>query len=259
VFSQLIEKGLFRIGVDTKCPACALTSWTALDALHQQSVCSLCGNSFDATRQIVEGEFAFRRSGVLGHEKNAMGAVPVALLLQQLSVNLMGALSDCIFGASYDLIPTNATAGLSKCETDFCVLTETPHSDRTSVIIGECKDVGGKIDKKDIEHLKQVADALPNDRFDVFVLLAKLAPFNADEIELAKTLNSKPWMRRVIMLTARELEPYHLFERTNIELGLDLRGHTAENLANATHEIYFKDSTTTASGGALVADEPLKS
>jgi hypothetical protein len=52
VFSHLVEKGLFRIGVDLKCPACALTSWTALDALHQQSVCSLCGNDFDATRQL---------------------------------------------------------------------------------------------------------------------------------------------------------------------------------------------------------------
>lgn len=259
VFSHLVERGLFRIGSDIRCPACALTSWTALDALQQRSVCPFCGNSFDATRQLVEGEFAYRRSGVLGLEKNAMGAVPVALLLQQLSVNVMGSLSDCIFGYSYDLTPKDATAGLSKCEIDFCVLTETPHSDRTSVIVGECKDVGGKIDKKDIEQLKQVVDALPNNRFDVFILLAKLAPFNPDEIELAKTLNSKPWMRRVIMLTARELEPYHLFERTNIELGLDLHGHTAENLANATHEIYFAGPTTTASGGALVFDEPIKS
>lgn len=256
VFSHLVEKGLFRIGADLKCPACALTSWTALDALHQQSMCPLCGNSFDATRQLVEGEYAYRRSGVLGLEKNALGAVPVALLLQQLSVNLMGSFGDHIFGASYDLIPKDAMASLPKCETDFCVLTKSPRSDRTSLIIGECKDAGGAINTNDIDNLKQVADALPQNRFDVFILLAKLAPFNADEILLAKALNSKPWMRRVIMLTARELEPYRLFERTNVELGLDLQSHTVENLANATHEIYFAGPAaplTTASDEALEA------
>jgi hypothetical protein len=258
VFSHLVEKGLFRMGANLKCPSCALASWTALDALRQQMVCPLCGNAFDATRQLVDGQCAYRRSGILGHEKNAMGAVPVALLLQQLSVNL-GSFGGSIFGTSYDLTPKNGAEGLPKCETDFCVLTKTTHSDKTSVIIGECKDVGKKIDKNDIDNLKQVADALPDSRFDVFVLLAKLAPFTPDEILLAQSLNSEPYQRRVIMLTQRELEPYHLFEKTNIELGLDLDGQTAENLVNATHEIYFAGSTTTASGEALVSDEPIKS
>ena len=47
------------------------------------------------------------------------------------------------------------------------------------------------------------------------------------------------------MLTARELEPYHIFERTNAELGLDLRDSTVKDLAEATHEIYFASPTAT--------------
>ena len=93
----------------------------------------------------------------------------------------------------------------------------------------------------------------------MFILLAKLAPFNPVEIELAKTLNAKPWMRRVIMLTARELEPYYLFERTNAELGLKLRSNTAEDLAKATYEIYFAGPTATqptAGGEAQAGDAP---
>ena len=256
VFSHLVEKGLFRIGFDLICPACALTSWTSLDALQQRSVCQLCGNAFDATRQLVEKDFAYRRSGVLGLEKNTQGAIPVALLLQQLSVNLMRLRSDRIFGVSYDLLPKVEGAGLAKCETDFYVLSRVPNSDKSSLIIGECKDVSGKINTKDIENLRQVADAFPENRFDVFVLLAKLAPFDSGEIALAKTLNSKPWMRRVIMLTARELEPYHLFEKTNIELGLNLKSYTVQDLANATHELYFAgcdDTPPAANGGELDA------
>lgn len=71
-------------------------------------------------------------------------------------------------------------------------------------MIGECKDAGGTIDADDVDNLRQVAEAFPKHRFDVFILLAKLAPFTTHEIALAGALNTKPWQRRVILLTARE-------------------------------------------------------
>jgi hypothetical protein len=88
VFEYLVEKGLFRIGVELTCPTCRLSSWIALGTLRQVNVCELCGASFDGTRQLVNSEYHYRRSGVLGLEKNAQGAVPVALVLQQLTTNL---------------------------------------------------------------------------------------------------------------------------------------------------------------------------
>jgi hypothetical protein len=115
--------------------------------------------------------------------------------------------------------------------------------------LGECKDRGGKkdgakdtgtIDERDIDHLRRVADALPRKRFDAFIVLAKLCPFTADEIALAKTLNDE-YRRRVILLTARELEPYHFYDRTKLEFK-DIReyGSTAQDLANNTVQMYFK-------------------
>jgi len=241
VFGHLVEKGLFRIGVDLTCPVCQLASWTPIDTVSQKSQCPLCGSDFDATRQLIDSEYAYRRSGVLGLEKNTQGAIPVVLLLQQLSVNLAGLRNEGLFGDSYDLVPTDNGSGLPTCETDFCILLPEPRSDKTTVLIGECKDVGGAIDENDVEHLRKVADAFPAERFEVYILLAKLAPFSQDEIDFAKSLNEKPWRRRAIMLTARELDPYHIFERTNEELSLKLRAGTAEDLANATDEIYFNN------------------
>jgi hypothetical protein len=81
---------------------------------------------------------------------------------------------------------------------------------------------------------------LPQSRFASYILLAKLAPFTATEIELAKSLNG-PYQRRVIMLTARELEPYHLLERTSKEVGIASHGGSAEELASVTAQIYFSD------------------
>lgn len=249
VFAFLVEKGLFRIGAELTCPNCRLPSWIALDMLKQHVLCELCGHDFDATRQLINEDWRYRRSGVLGKEKNAQGAIPVVLTLQQFSVNLHGTLHKQIHSPSLNLMPKTGF-DLPECEIDFMWLIPGPYPDRTIAIIGECKDRGGNrekgkdsgtIDGKDIENLRRVADALPHKRFETFIVLAKLCPFSAEEIALARTLNDK-FRQRVILLTARELEPYHFFERTKAEFK-DIKQHanSAEDLAAATHMMYFKD------------------
>jgi hypothetical protein len=79
---------------------------------------------------------------------------------------------------------------------------------------------------------------LPRKRFKTFVLFAKLAPFTPEEIETARLLNDQ-YRRRVILLTARELEPYHLYERVEKELGDKSYGGSPEDMAAATVQLYF--------------------
>jgi hypothetical protein len=248
VFSYLVQKGLFRIGAELSCPHCRLSTWTALDVLKQRLVCEMCGREFDATRQLVDGKWHYRRSGVLGAERNAQGAIPVVLTLQQFKVNL-SSFRQGIYSPSLNLVPKTGT-DLPKCEMDFVWVIPEPYPDRTMVVIGECKDRGGQneagerkgtIDAEDIGHLRRVADALPRKRFSTYIVLAKLCPFTAEEIALAKTLNSR-YERRVILLTARELEPYDFYERTQREFpNIKPYGSTPEDLANNTAIMYFNE------------------
>jgi hypothetical protein len=153
-----------------------------------------------------------------------------------------------MYSPSLDLMP-KAGLDLPKCEIDFMWITPRSYPDKTVAIIGECKDRGGDrergkdsgtIDANDIENLRRVADALPRKRFQTFIALAKLSPFTANEIALAKTLNDK-YRRRAILLTARELEPYHFFERTKLEFKhIDEFAISAEDLATATEMMYFR-------------------
>jgi hypothetical protein len=242
VFAYLVERGLFRIGAELTCPNCRIASWTALDRLKQRVVCELCGQEYDATRQLVNGEWYYRRFGVLGAEKNALGAVPVALTLQQLAVNLHAAFHDEVYSPSMELEPRNG-GDLPNCEIDFVWLIPRPYPHKTVIIIGECKDQGPVAlndFEKDVENLRRVADALPRKRFKTFVLLSKLAPFTPDEIERARGLNDK-YRSRAILLTARELEPYHIYDRTKAEFDIKGLGGTPEDLALATVEMYFKE------------------
>jgi hypothetical protein len=175
----------------------------------------------------------------------------VTLTLQQLDNSLGHGLSASMYTTSLDL-KQKADASQPKCEVDFAWLTRGHEPGKTTIILGECKDRGrngssdgGTIDAADVSNLRTVADAFPKDRFDTFVLLAKLCPFTPEEIAAARTLN-EPHRYRVIMLTERELEPWHIFQRTKAESGIELRAGTAEALAMATGALYFKGPAQTA-------------
>ncbi|MBL0143876.1 MAG: hypothetical protein IPP91_17685 [Betaproteobacteria bacterium] len=218
-----------------------MASWTALDALRQQIVCELCGHEYAATRQLMGEVWHYRRSGVLGAERNAQGAVPVALTLQQLETTLGSGLRDGVYSPSLDL--TKIGEARVECEVDFFWVIPRPYPRKTVVILGECKDQGPikpEEFERDIENLRRVADALPRKRFKVFILMSKLSPFTRDEVDRAKSLNADH-QQRVILLTARELEPYHVFERTKTEFEIDGYGGSPEDLAQATAKMYFGD------------------
>jgi hypothetical protein len=68
--------------------------------------------------------------------------------------------------------------------------------------------------------------------------LSKLCPFTPQEIEAAKDING-PYQQRAILLTARELEPWHIYERTKKEFEIRGYGGSAEDLAQATSSMYF--------------------
>ena len=256
VFGHLVEKGLFRIGADLTCPGCRMASWVAIDALRQRIVCDLCGHEHDATRQLISGVWHYRRSGVLGAERNAQGAVPVALTLQQLETNLGGGLRDGVYSASLDL--TKKGHSHNECEVDFVWVIPRPYPRKTVIILGECKDQGPiRLDEfaRDIENLRRVADALPRKRFKKFILLAKLNPFTPEEIERAKTLNTEHQLR-TILLTTRELEPYHLYERTKAEFDIDSYCSTPEDMARTTAKMYFTTQPDQGEDNSIGTDLP---
>lgn len=246
VFAYLVGKRLFRIGSDLNCPHCQLRSWFQVDDLRQRVSCQMCGETFDTTNQLIGSKWAYRRSGVLGAERNAQGAVPVVLTLQQLDTNLSLGLQRRSYSVSLDLTPTREQLQ-NPCEVDFAWLMPRRYPERTIVIIGECKDRGqspdaggdgGTINANDIANLRAVADSFPRERFEVYILLAKLCAFTPTEIELARSLNGEHQLR-VIMLTERELEPYHLFERTEKLFKIGRYSTSPADLARATVAIFL--------------------
>jgi hypothetical protein len=177
---------------------------------------------------------------------NQQGGIPVAVTLQQLDTMLHGRLQ--AYAPGIELKPD--TAPIEDCETDLVVLTSTfGHSEKPlELAIAECKDSGGEITADDVRKLAKVAQALEDSPCDVFILFSKCGRFTHDEVERCKQARRKlfehdgktHYANNVIMLSERELEPYHFYQQLGKEFEIQPYVHTLEDLAINTVNIYFE-------------------
>jgi hypothetical protein len=135
---------------------------------------------------------------------------------------------------------SSAGADIEPCESDFVAvasgelgISEAP----VQVLFGEAKTTG-PVDENDVRKLGKLADAIPAHLAQSFVLLSKTGTFSADEVRLAKTLNSKH-RRRVILWSRDELEPDDPYERAAERLGDRRYAATLTEMVNITDQLWF--------------------
>lgn len=233
-FIYLLKRGVFRVGLKLKCTGCQLEFWRGLDDIKTEIACEYCGRAFNVAPQLKGEKWAYRPSGLFGRDDHQEGGVPVALTLQQLDTVLHGQSIFWLPAMNFEPL----TAPIERCETDFVVLHQTAQG-RVELVIGECK-TNQEVTEDDVRHLSKVADAFPSNRFDVFVAFAKAGTaFTPEEIRRCRSANSRTH-QRTIMLSARELEPYFVYERAEKEFSI--HGHVAslEGMVKATNDIYFE-------------------
>ena len=236
-FDFLLDRRVFRVGLDLLCPSCDLEFWLAIDDVRNTVECSMCETRFTVGRQMKDRDWRYRRSGLFGGENNQEGAIPVALTLQQLDANLAG-LNQSLFHTGLNLKP--AGASIHTCEIDFAWL-EQQSDGRLDLAIGECKSQGpaggSAIKSDDVEKLKAVAEALrPIAR--VSIVFSKTASFTPEEVALCKGLSGTEGLG-VILLSDTELEPYFVYS-DRVKAGeVALSVIALDDLVKGTRRFYF--------------------
>jgi hypothetical protein len=236
VLSYLLDRGVFRAGLAFDCPYCRLEFWRSLDEAKSRLECEYCGKAFNAGPQLRDKAWAFRRSGLFGRDDHQEGAIPVLLTI--LALQEMHFFHTPLFTMAMSLKPI--TAAIPECETDFVLMgPSSGQGDGIDVVIGECK-TRKEITADDVAHLKAVADAFPADKYNVYVVFSRLTPFTPDEIERIKAVNN-PHQQRAILLTARELEPWYVYEDTAKEFDIDKSAATFQDMTIATDRVFFRN------------------
>jgi hypothetical protein len=230
VFAFLLNKEVFRAGLELECPYCQLSFWRSVDDCITKLPCEFCGRIFNITPQLRHrGDWRFRRSGLFGAANHQEGSVPVALTLQQIEANLQGV------GLAYTTA-LNLEVGAVKCETDF-VIVHSRFDGTVEIVLSECK-TRQEISQQDVENLSAVGRCLAPAGLKVFIVFSKTGTFSAAEIEICKSLKV-PGGGGAILLSARELEPYFMYERTAGEFDISPHSASFEGMMEATSQIYL--------------------
>ncbi len=232
VFTYLLSKRVFRVGLLLQCPTCDLDFWLALDDAKSVTECQYCGTTFDVAPQLRDRDWRYRRSGLFGREDHQQGAIPVALTLQQLDTTLH--YDSMVYTTSLNVSSQGKV--VESCEVDFVIMGQD-HDGRVHIGLGEAKS-SMEISEDDVRHLSLVADAFDNSNVDSYLIFAKTGNFSDVEVARCERGQSR-YRRRVILLSQRELEPYFVYEKVEVAGSRSLYGGTLKSMAEAAQATYF--------------------
>jgi hypothetical protein len=240
VLQYLTSRGLFRVGLEFTCPNCELAAWVHLDNVETNTTCEYCGLRFDVTPQLKDRTWRYRRSGLFGRADDQQGSIPVALALQQLEASLRRSL----LMYSTALIFRPHSKKLETCEADFVAavagnpdMGEAP----VQILLGEAK-TNSEFDDRDLRKLGKLADAIPSNMAEPFVMFAKANDFTEQEISLARASPLRA-RGRLILWSRNELEPTFVYERSKRRLEGVLYAPTLTEMVHATDVLWFGKRT----------------
>lgn len=234
VFDFLLKKDFLRPGLELICSRCKLSNWLSLQEIDNIWICNYCGDDNKTSLQLKDrGDWKFRKSGLFEKENNQEGAIPVILtLLVFLRIFYP---SKFLYTPSLKLENENMP-----CEVDFCIL-QYQRGDRIQLGIGECKSEGGVIDQKDVDNLKGVREKIKKLNIDCYLIFSKVSEkFEQSEIDLFKKLKEEDIP--IILLTNKELEPYHPYwEIEEVNNLPEKYAHDMAGMARNSEYLYLKD------------------
>lgn len=231
-FTYLLQKRMIRVGLELKCSICGFKYWRMLDDVKTISSCPYCWEEHDIVGQLMDRDWSYRKSSIFELSENQEGGIPVVLLLQQFDT------MDGMYDRMSFLTSVNIhTDELGTREIDMALINVLGEGN-AEIAVAECK-TRKEIDDKDIETLVHVAERLKTFVEDVYILLAKLAPYTVAEIRRVSEYIRKGY--RFILLTETELEPYHIYADTDERYDINRTPIGLYDCYSNTMKMYFPD------------------
>lgn len=207
-YEWFIQKGIFKLGLQAKCPNCQRNSWFSMATLKEELDCPKCLNAFPAAGHIDQGRGAwfYRSAGPFSVPNYADGAFSVLLTLETLAGRITS-------GRRSTSVPSFEATAPSKVnlEADLAMFwRDGSYGDDTAgILFGECKSYG-PFRPKDFQRMRYLAETFPG---AVLVFSTLRESLSKEEIAALKRLaifGRKHWkaerpVNPVLILTGAEL------------------------------------------------------
>jgi hypothetical protein len=243
LYDEFLSKGIFKIGLRTKCQNCQRNTWFPLPTLRESLECPKCLSAFAAAGNIeTSSGWYYRTAGPFSVPNYADGAFAVLLTLDALDGRMLSSLRTTSVPSF-----TATSAGKGVLEADFAMFwRETSRGDETEgLMFGECKTYGA-FETKDVDRMRHLGAMFPG---AVLVFSTLRETLSKKEIVALKRLaksGRKYWKAKrpinpVLILTSTELlkwerPPYCWTEAQQKQFH---RVHGLLSLCNATQQLYL--------------------
>lgn len=158
-YEWFLRKGIFKLGLQTKCPNCERNSWFGMATLNEDLDCPKCLNTFTAAGNIDQGRggWFYRTAGPFSVPNFADGAFSVLLTLEALAgraIPLRRSTAVPSFEAT--------SPGKVKLEADLAMFwRDGSYGENTAgILFGECKSYG-LFKPKDFHRMRYLAETFP--------------------------------------------------------------------------------------------------
>ncbi|RYH62481.1 MAG: hypothetical protein EON54_09190 [Alcaligenaceae bacterium] len=207
-YEWFIQKGVFKLGLQTKCPNCQRNSWFAMTALNEHLDCPKCLNTFPAAGNIDQGKggWFYRTAGPFSVPNFADGAFSVLLTLEALAGRMISS------RRSTSIPSFEATApGKVELEADLAMFwRDGIYGDEiTGILFGECKSYG-LFKPKDFQRMRYLGETFPGAILVFSTLRESLTKEETVSLTRLAKIGRKYWkaerpLNPVLILTGAEL------------------------------------------------------
>ncbi len=205
---MLLEKQIFQLGVELKCPICTQRSWYSLNEMDASVRCISCLSDYKVqSLGLPDKKWAYKSFGTFGLPKQSYGAFSVLLTLLFLVKDNRK--------RTTTLLSFTAKKGNKEIEADFCLVIENAFrgSAAQEFIFAECKTYN-KFERKDINRMLELAKEFPGATLVFSTFRKELTPAEKRMLKPFVNKSRKDWKARkinnpVIILTGNELFSAH--------------------------------------------------
>jgi hypothetical protein len=207
LYDDFVAKGIFRLGLRTKCPNCQRNSWFPVSGLRESIECPKCLGTFAAAGNIeTSSSWFYRTAGPFSVPNYADGAFAVLIALDAVSDRMRGSLRTTAVPSF-----TATASGKASLEADFAMFwrESARGDDREGLLFGESKTYG-LFESKDIERMRSLAKTFPGSVLVFSTLRESLSPQEIKALARLAKEGRKYWkaerpINPVLILTGTEL------------------------------------------------------